>query len=89
MLEVSTKRQLLTPTDIGKLVGLSARQVNDLLASVGFQYKVAGKWDPLEPGMPYAVMMDTGKKHSNGTPIRQLKWETPIVEEVKKLMPSK
>ena len=36
-----------------------------------------------------AVMMDTGKKHSNGTPIRQLKWETPIVEEVKKLMPRK
>ena len=89
VLEAPTKRQLLTPTEIGKQVGLSARQVNDLLAGAGFQYKVAGKWEPLEPGMPYAVMMDTGKKHSNGTPIRQLKWETPIVEEVKKLMPRK
>ena len=50
---------------------------------------INGSEEPLEPGMPYAVMMDTGKKHSNGTPIRQLKWETPIVEEVKKLMPRK
>ena len=82
-LEVETKRQALTPSEIGLELGISGRRVNEILAGAGFQHKIADKWEPLEPGMPYAVMIDTGKKHSDGTPIRQLKWNSSIIEEMR------
>ena len=60
--------------------------MNDLLAGAGYQHKIADKWEPLEPGEPYAVMQDVGKTHSDGTPVRQLKWKTSILEVVEQLM---
>ena len=30
-----------------------------------------------------AQLLDVGKKHSDGTPIRQLKWPYSIVDELK------
>ena len=80
-----SKKQLLTPTEIGKEFGISACRVNELLAGAGYQYKIAGKWEALELGAPYAEMLDTNKKHSDGTPVVQLKWRTgilPIVEQL-------
>ena len=82
-LEIETKRQALTPSEIGLELGISGRRVNEILAGAGFQHKIADKWEPLEPGMPYAVMIDTGKQHSDGTPIRQLKWNSSIIEEMR------
>ena len=84
-LEAPVKEQALNPTQIGELIGgLKAKQVNEILAGMGFQHKIAGKWEPLEPGMPYAVMLDVGKKHSNGIPVRYLNWNSSVVKEVKK-----
>ena len=74
-----TQRQLLTPTDIGNQYGLSARKVNDILAGAGYQHKIAGKWEALGDGATYAVMQDTNKRHSDGTPVCQLKWSTAIL----------
>ena len=74
-----TQRQLLTPTDIGNQYGLSARRVNELLAGAGYQHKIAGKWEALGDGATYAVMQDTNKRHSDGTPVCQLKWSTAIL----------
>ena len=79
ILEAPTKRQLLTPTEIGRELGFSAKRVNEILAGAGFQHKLGDKWEPLEPGMAYAVMIDTGKIHSDGTPVRQLKWDSSIL----------
>ena len=79
-LPAPTQHQILTPTEIGSEYGLSARRVNDILAGAGFQYKVADKWEPLDAGKPYAVMLDTGRRHSDGTPIRQLKWDSGILD---------
>jgi prophage antirepressor-like protein len=81
VLEAPTKHQLLTPTEIGSQFGISARRVNEILAGVWYQYKVGEKWEPLGDGTTYAVMLDTGKKHSDGTPIRQLKWDSGILEQ--------
>ena len=81
-LEVETKRQALTPSEIGAELGISGRRVNEILAGAGFQHKIADKWEPLEPGMPYAVMIDTGRKHNDGTPIRQLKWDSSVIKEI-------
>ena len=81
-LEVQTKRQALTPTEIGqRLGGMSPRRVNEILAGEGYQYNIGNnKWEPLEKGLPFAVMVDTNKRHSNGTPVRQLKWDSSILE---------
>ena len=78
-----TKEQLLTPTDIGKVLGVSAQVVNSFLLAEGYQNKLPnGKYEPTEKGEPYAVMLDVGKKRSDGTPVRQLKWTSTVVDEL-------
>lgn len=78
-----TKNRLLTPTEIGKtLGGKSARAINSLLLAHGYQKldPATSQWIPTEEGAPYAVILDVGKRHSDGTPIRQLKWDASILE---------
>ena len=69
-LEVGEVKVYLTPAEIGKHFELTARQVNVMLAEASYQYKIAGKWEALPPGKPYAVMLDVGKSYSDETPIR-------------------
>ncbi|MBQ7220724.1 MAG: hypothetical protein IJS28_07080 [Synergistaceae bacterium] len=78
--------QLLTPTEIGKQYGLNAREVNNILAGAGFQFKVGGRWQPLELGKEYAVMLDVGKKQGEGEPVRQLKWSSSILPVFEEMM---
>ena len=86
-IEAPTKRQLLTPTEIAiRFADMTARKINDILAGAGYQHKISDKWEPLEPGLPYAVMLDTNKKHSDGTPVRQLKWDSSIISQVAHLI---
>ena len=80
------KEQLLTPTEIGHQLGLSARRINELLAYGGFQHNLDGKWEPIGDGLNYAVMQDTNKRHSNGTPVRQLKWQSGIISVIEKML---
>jgi len=83
---ISKKQELdLTPTAIGnRLGGIPATQVNKLLKSAGFQksFRDAKKklqWEPTEKGKPYSMIKDTNKKHSDGTPVKQLFWTADIV----------
>ena len=80
------KHQLLTPTEIGKHFGINPRKVNDILAGAGFQHKINGSWEPLGEGENYAVMQDVGKAHSDGVPVRQLKWTTDILSVFKTML---
>lgn len=74
------QKQLLTPTEIGKPIGLSAIRVNKQLEEMGLQYKTEAGWQPTDAGLARgAVLLDTGKRHSNGTPVRQLKWPCDIL----------
>ena len=61
--------------------------MNKMLENFGFQHRVCGNWEPLEKGIAYAVVLDTNKKHSDGTPIRQVKWNTGIVQALEELLP--
>ncbi|MBQ6969809.1 MAG: Bro-N domain-containing protein [Synergistaceae bacterium] len=79
-LEAPTQNQLLNPTQIGKFFGKSPRFINQLLERLGFQVNIAGLWQPTDDGQVYAVMLDTGKKRSDGTPVRQLKWDSDILD---------
>lgn len=85
-LTAPTKKQILTPTEIGKHFNMKAQRVNEILAGAGYQHKINDKWEALPPGEPYAVMQDVGKSHNNGTPIRQLKWDSSILSAFSKLM---
>ena len=79
-----TKEALLTPTDIGKQLGLSAQKVNKLLEDAGLHQRLQCAknkkiWDVTTAGAKYAEVLDTGKKHDNGTPIKQIKWYSSVV----------
>jgi hypothetical protein len=79
----------LSPTDVGvKLGGMSAIAVNSALAKHGFQTgwrdsKNRPHWEPTDKGKPFAVWLDTNKKHSDGTPVRQLRWSSGIIDALK------
>lgn len=82
---------LLIATEIGKRLNppVSAKQVNLLLANMKLQEKAeyrAGKfeWRLTDRGKAYGSYLDTGKVHSNGTPIQQIKWKESILPLVQK-----
>ena len=81
------QEQLLTPTQLGKLTEptKSAKEVNQMLEHLGFQRSVRDRknhitWLLTDKGLKYATYQDVGKRHSTGTPIRQIKWDDSILE---------
>ena len=78
-----TQTHLLTPTDLGKSLGLSGMAVNKKLAAMGYQTKTDNGWELTARGLEAGgVFLDTNKRHSNGTPIRQLKWPANIASQL-------
>lgn len=81
---------LLTPTKVGKELGISAKKVNMLLLELGYQTKNIGasKSEPdyltTEAGKPYSNnTLATGKLYDNGadnTTYQHLKWKPSIVD---------
>ena len=91
-LEAPVKEQALTPSQIAEALGIGkgkkgARKVNNMLEIFGFQRKIGDNWEPLAKGREYAVVLDAGKKHSDGTPIRQVKWNSGILSVIEEEMP--
>lgn len=77
----------LNVTDIGSMVGLSAIRVNKILIEMGYQNKLRDNssgcnYEPTALAEPYAVLMDTQRRHSNGKPILQLMWNKSIVQKI-------
>ncbi len=80
---------LLSPSDIGVRAGIgSARAVNKRLCDLGLQQQYRdGKghayYEPTAIGRELGgVLQDTGKRHSTGTPVRQLRWASSIIRQV-------
>ena len=73
------QEQVLTPTELGKQFGLSARRINEVLAGMGYQHNIEGHWEPLGEGLNHSILLDTNKRHSDGTPVKQLKWYTSVL----------
>ncbi|GHB30678.1 BRO-N domain-containing protein [Salinicola rhizosphaerae] len=76
----------LTPTDLGLPFDMSGKAVNLLLRDLGYQRqerdaKGKGYWVLTDRGRDAGGrMMDTGKKHGDGTPVQQLKWPESVAE---------
>lgn len=86
-LKAETKQILLTATDIGVKLGMSAIKVNALLEVEGFMQSFRGAdnkliWQLTDKGKNYAEVLDTGKKRSDGTPVKQIKWLDSIVDQI-------
>ncbi len=65
-----------TPTELGKERGISAQSMNKLLSASGLQKsnQKTSAWEPTDLGLKHCEWLDTGKKSSSGTPVKQLKW---------------
>lgn len=76
---------LLNPTQLALAAGMkNARAVNLTLERIGLQERLpSGEWTPTDKGRDYAVIIDTGKRHSNGTMIQQVKWKEEVAAIVK------
>ena len=78
-----SKDRILTPTELGKLIGISAQKINVALCDAGLQAKSSdglSVYDLTEKGKPFAELLDVGKKHSDGTPVKQIKWYARVLE---------
>ena len=84
-LQAERKEKTFTVTELGKacLDGLSGRKVNTLLCEAGLQVRIDKQWELTEAGKTYAELLDTGKSHSNGTPVKQIKWFRSVVDCVR------
>lgn len=87
-LKAPQQEHLVTPTDLGKQVGLSAQKINKILEEAGLQCKdINDRWTPTEEGFALgAVLLDVGKAHSSGTPVRQLKWSVSVLDSIKQFI---
>lgn len=86
-LEAPAQSRLINPSDIGLMINLSGIKVNQLLKDKGFQIdrrdsKNRIVWTPTEKGLKFSTLMDTGKKHSDGTPVQQIKWLESVIKEL-------
>lgn len=84
VLIAETQGQLYTPTQLGKELGISAQKVNFVLGSLELQKKVDNQWELTQAGKEKGgIYLDTNKRHSNGTPVRQLKWPLDVLKDIK------
>lgn len=72
-----------TPTDLGKMMvePLSSQKTNKLLEEKGMQvHDIKGEWTPTDKAKDHCEWMDTNKRHSDGTPVKQLKWFASVLD---------
>ena len=82
-LTAPTQERLLNPTELGKPLGLSPRVVNSRLQAKGYQIKGVAGWELTASGKALGgIYLDTGKKHSSGVPVRQIKWPATVATEL-------
>lgn len=82
---LESEQQVLffTPTELGLRMDVSARKFNMLLAEAGLQAKKGDVWMPLAAAESFCRIMDTGKRHGDGTMVQQIKWAENVLELVK------
>ena len=76
--------RVYTPTELGKLLDppLSAVKLNLALEAAGLQKKEMGGWLPCDDADGLFEWSDTGKKHSSGLPVKQLRWFRAVLERL-------
>lgn len=78
-MEAEQQVMFFTPTELGERIGVSGRKFNMLLAEAGLQAKKGEVWVPLTAAEGFCRVMDTGKRHGDGTMVQQLKWAENVL----------
>ena len=73
-----------TPTELGRQVGVSGRAFNMLLAEAGLQAKKGDHWAPLAAAEGFCRILDTGKRHGDGSMVQQLKWAENVLSLIQR-----
>lgn len=91
-LPAPTPEALLTPSDIAERIGArSGQAVNKRLCELLLQnqhrdHKMRIYYEPTDSGIAAGgVMVDTNKKHGDGTPVRQLRWSSSIIRHLEEV----
>lgn len=84
--EAPRNEPLLAPSDVAERVGMKSGQaINKRLIELGLQvlhrdHRDRVYYEPTDEGIiAGAIMVDTGKKHGDGAPVRQLRWSASII----------
>jgi hypothetical protein len=62
--------------------GISGVRMNKMLEAAGLQHNENGRWVPDDKG-EHSRVMDTGKRHGDGTPVQQVKWSRSVLSSLK------
>lgn len=71
-----------TPTELGKMLAepLTGAKFNRALEEKGLQVKnINNDWLPTETARDHCQWLDTAKRRTDGTPVKQLKWFASIL----------
>src|SRR5574343_32908 len=73
-----------TPTELGAMCDpkLSAIKFNLLLEAAGLQTKEFGSWLPTDAADGKFEWLHTNKRHTDGTPVKQIKWFSSVLNDV-------
>ena len=74
--DIQPEDEMLEPTEIGMIIGMTAREVNSALASAGYQYRQNGQWLPTQKSAGHTIkhMWSAGSKSGYN-----LKWRVQFV----------
>lgn len=87
-IESSTQARLVTASDIAVELRLASPQkANILMEELGLHESVRNHrgrkgWKPTAFGEAFGRWEDTGKRHSDGTPVHQWKWADMVLDEI-------
>ena len=77
--DVPAEEKMLEPTEIGRLLDISGRKVNQLIAAEGLQMRVNGTWLPTEKGKRWCTSHAWRTAEKSGY---NLKWNVQHVVEL-------
>lgn len=81
---LAEKQELVyTPRELGSMLGISAQKINKKLAELGLQIKEGCHWKPTDKASGLFRLFDTGKAHSDGAPVLQVKWFDSVLTEMR------
>jgi phage anti-repressor protein len=75
--------QWFTPTELSADAKVSARKLNEALATAGLQERRGKAWELTAAGHAYARLFDTGKRHNSGVLVQQIKWSPSVLTELR------
>ena len=81
---LDAEQQILffTPTDLGERIGVSGKKFNLLLSTAGLQKRFNDSWAPTPEAEGFYRVLDTGKRHADGSMVQQVKWSERVLNMV-------